>query len=246
MLFYQLIGDPNLKKILLLHGFLGSSDDFKLMTRYLPSSFSYLVVDLPGHGKSTSFSPFLKSYFLKKIKKIISKHDCIGCLGYSLGGRLALELDYRYPFLFKQLMIVSSHPGLDPKKRKKRKKEDLILGKKMTDSPSDFLKQWYNTPMFSSLDSEELIKKRGSNHFHEIRKALICFSLGSQPSFWGHILRSKNKYLFLAGEEDIKYRKLYKKLNANVELIKSASHALILEKPEICTNYVLNFFSNPL
>jgi 2-succinyl-6-hydroxy-2,4-cyclohexadiene-1-carboxylate synthase len=246
MLFYQLIGDPNLQKILLLHGFLGSCEDFKLMIRYLPSSFCYLIVDLPGHGKSTSFSPFLKSYFLKKIKKIICKHRCIGCLGYSLGGRLALELDYRYPFLFKQLMILSSHPGLDPQKRKKRKKEDFILGKKMTESPSDFLKQWYNAPMFSSLDSEELIKKRECNDFDQIKKALICFSMGSQRSFWGHILRSKNKYLFLAGEEDIKYRKLYKKLNAKVELIKSASHALILEKPEICANYVLNFFSNPL
>lgn len=177
---------------------------------------------------------------------IISKHECIGCVGYSLGGRLALELDYRYPFLFKQLIIISSHPGLDPQKRKKRKKEDFLLAKKISHSPLDFLKQWYNAPMFSLLDSAALIKKRESNNFYQIKKALICFSLGLQPSFWSHIHRSKNKYLFLAGEEDIKYRELYKKLNAKVELIKGATHALIIEKPEICANYVLNFFSNPL
>ena len=52
---YLLTGKNNKQVILLLHGFMGSSNDFIEIIPQLSKKFCCLTVDLPGHGKTRVF-----------------------------------------------------------------------------------------------------------------------------------------------------------------------------------------------
>lgn len=107
-------GDPGAKAerpvLLLLHGFLGCSEDWEPVMAALSHSFRVVALDLPGHGgTSVSWSearggngtdPFAMECVAAAVAQVAtSLAPAGGCtpVGYSLGGRLALYLAAAYP-----------------------------------------------------------------------------------------------------------------------------------------------------
>ncbi len=52
-IYYELTGPPQGHPLLLLHGGLGSIEDFSKIAKLLPESFRIYAIDLRGHGRST-------------------------------------------------------------------------------------------------------------------------------------------------------------------------------------------------
>tara|TARA_B100000683_G_scaffold193181_1_gene186158 strand:- start:2283 stop:3044 length:762 start_codon:yes stop_codon:yes gene_type:complete len=96
------------KTIVILHGLLGSLDNWSTIAKSLSTNYNIITIDLPDHGKSdhtdlfsyTSIVQSLKDFL---IKKKISRFSIIG---HSMGGKVAIKYADLYPSNLDKLVIV--------------------------------------------------------------------------------------------------------------------------------------------
>ena len=113
-LYYRISGSgPNL---LLLHGGLGSSEDFDKILPSLEKSFRVITVDRGGHGRSSdSGGPFVYSAMAEEMRAFL---DFIGVastsvLGWSDGGIVGYHLASRHPGLVTKLVAIGANTRVD-------------------------------------------------------------------------------------------------------------------------------------
>lgn len=88
------------RKLLLLHGALGSSTYFKALAANLEQHYEILTLDFSGHGtkafsqKGFSIEVFAQEVFVFLEEKTIEKIDIFG---YSMGGYVAVYLAHKHP-----------------------------------------------------------------------------------------------------------------------------------------------------
>jgi len=197
--------------VVFLHGFLGHPSDWDSTLAYLPPCLSHCI-ELPGHG----VSPFVKNF---QIKVPYKKFHLIG---YSMGGRLAMQYAMRFPEKILSLTILSAHPGL---KTTKEKQERLQLDKKWaqklsTLSIDEFLSQWYDQPLFQSFKPDFLMRR--NHQIKELTSALLHYSLAHQ------VFHKPKQALYVVGEKDEKYRCIY----PEAHIIPEAGHMIHLQNPK--------------
>ena len=250
--------------LVLLHGWLGSSRDWEPVAALLPSTIAVLAIDLPGHGNSLPWSKEAISF--ERVGEAVlaavqtATEALKGChstiiAGYSLGGRIALQLARAYPSKFSALILLSAHTGLaTEEQRADRRARDRELALEVASATRDdiswehFVRRWYELPIFSSLAQkselrEEIVQRRLLTPPSHPGRLLMALSLGNQPPlFTEEELRPLELKPFLvptllvAGEKDQKYSALYREISAitaaTVVNIDSAGHAVLAEEPE--------------
>lgn len=201
--------------LLFLHGFLGTHEDWKTVCSYLPPCNCF-GIDLPGHG----LCPFTENF-----ESLIPDFPKMHLIGYSMGGRLAMQYAQKFPGKIETLTLLSSHLGLlDAKEKQKRYLQDLAWAEKMRQCFDDFLRQWYDQPIFSGY-KPDLTMRRKQNP-SELAKSLIHYSLGKQT------MMQPERAIFVVGERDKKYRQLY----PDAILVPNAGHMVHMENPEAVAN----------
>ncbi|SEO36164.1 pimeloyl-ACP methyl ester esterase BioH [Nitrosovibrio sp. Nv6] len=106
--------------LVLLHGWAMHSGIWRDVRDDLAQHFRLHLVDLPGHGFSSGFSPKLvpacipgsPGGALKHIVEMVAVFlpaNCIVC-GWSLGGQIAIELALREPVRVKEIALISTTP----------------------------------------------------------------------------------------------------------------------------------------
>ncbi|MFT5170780.1 MAG: 2-succinyl-6-hydroxy-2,4-cyclohexadiene-1-carboxylate synthase [Candidatus Marinamargulisbacteria bacterium] len=238
--------DTNKTTLLFLHGFLGNHREWKPLTDLLKEQFNCLSIDLPGHGKSNCLP---EDYSFPRISESITRLfdelqiDKAICIGYSLGGRIALDLALTYPDRVHRLVLESASLGIeDETERKKRRAKDErwinLIG--MT-SFSEFLTKWYQQPLFISLRKSDAFEKvmqfRVQNDPKKLKFILRDLSPGVAPAMWNQITNLRPPCLFITGENDIKYKAMAKDIqtrNASIALsfVSEAGHNCHLEQPQ--------------
>lgn len=218
-----------------IHGFLGQKEDWNEVISYLPHDLEIKTIDLPGHANTKMTSDVLFS-----IKEMLGKAQFL--IGYSAGGRIALQLKHRFPEDFRKLILISTHPGLkDDDERRQRWQQDLLWIKKLeNDSFADFLREWYGQPIFESLHKnpklfETLLIRRKLQNPRSLADFLTRFSLGKTPT----ITIAKNT-TFICGDQDLKYVSLYHTLPPYIKVytVKETGHAVHLENPYKCAEII--------
>jgi len=224
--------------MLFLHGFLGQKEDWDLLFSHLPVSFPKQAIDLPGHGQRPMASDIAQSVHEKVPNAKV-------LVGYSAGGRLALELKERFPNSYERVIVHSADPGLTSEKEKKsRWEKDQQWIQMLQTEPFDlFLQKWYAQDLFKSLRKNchfaEMLARRKKQDPKQLAQFLTQFSIARKnPS---KIFPST---IFLYGEEDLKYEKQYRTLGPLVKVIKipKASHAVHLENPKECARIITGAF----
>lgn len=196
--------------LVFLHGFLGSSADWLPMCSYLHACHC-LGMNLPGHGDS----PFTTTFeFQPPAKKF-------HLIGYSMGGRLALQYALRYPEKIGLLLIASAHPGLNTiEAKQQRLKSDAAWAALLLQQPIDeFLKRWYDQPLFVNFRPDLSLRRKQNRQ--ALASALLHYSLGHQP------ILQVPKAVHVVGEKDEKFRILH----PNAIIVPNASHMVHLENP---------------
>ena len=139
MLHYQIIGSGPV--IVCLHGFLESSNMWK-MINWRKLGLQALLIDLPGHGKST-FSPEKDdpclSYPVREILNLLKKLEIkeYHIIGHSLGGYISLEIK-KSDSRCKKNILLNSNYWTD---NKEKKKDRIRVADVVFKSKSLFLKQ---------------------------------------------------------------------------------------------------------
>ncbi len=215
--------------IIFLHGFLGSPEDWNPLTKHLTSP--YRTLTLPGHLNT----PFDLSFLEKEITEKVT------LVGYSLGGRLAMDFARKFPERIKRLVILSANPGLESGKEERILEDEKWIEIIENEGIDRFLDKWYKQPLFSSFPLTEEIKKQRKMHDPKALCAIFRdLSPAKLPSLWPHLKDFSFPMLFLFGENDIKYRTIAKRLmkDFDVKWIPNASHPIHIEAPEVIANLI--------
>jgi pimeloyl-ACP methyl ester carboxylesterase len=102
-------GEP----LLLLHGFSGSSQDWKALSTEWSAEFQLIVPDLRGHGRSGILSkPFRHQDAAADILALLDHLEIKTCkgLGISAGGNVLLHVATQQPERVRAMVLVSATP----------------------------------------------------------------------------------------------------------------------------------------
>jgi len=229
-LHFELKGSGT-RKIILLHGFMGSTNDWDEAVKVLEDNYEILMIDLPGHGKSINLDR--KSYSLpfcmEQIVKIVTINNFKNStmFGYSMGGRIALSTILKYSDITTELILESSSPGLNSRKERMDKTiSDLKLIKDIYKAMSfsefeKFLNEWYSNPLFGKLKKHKsfgkLVELRVNNLAEELEKSLIGLGAGTQPSHWGDLSKINMPVTHIVGNKDKKYLEIAEQMAETIK-----------------------------
>ena len=112
-LHYKSFGDTtNPATIILLHGMLGSMDNWRSQAKRLSAHFHVITPDLRNHGKSPHLAGMRYKDMAQDVLRLtqhlgIQRFDL---LGHSMGGKIAMEIALQQPETIKRLIIVDIVP----------------------------------------------------------------------------------------------------------------------------------------
>ena len=253
--------DPSKKTIILLHGFTGSLEDWLSVSSSLDMSFNYVGIDLIGHGKSESpeeVENYSASEIVKQIDDILahlSANKTI-LLGYSMGGRAALNFAVKYPGKVEALVLESTTPGIkDENLRNERIKNDEKLATYLyKHSIEEFTEFWVNLEIFdtqrrfSEEKREQIRLAKMRNNKTGLKNSLLGFGTGKMPALFDDLKNITCKTLLITGELDTKFTDINSELvnlfpKAEHRIIKNAGHNTHLEETKTFIKTVNNFLS---
>ncbi|MBG1267812.1 2-succinyl-6-hydroxy-2,4-cyclohexadiene-1-carboxylate synthase [Nostoc sp. WHI] len=263
---YSLIGKLDKPLILFLHGFMGNIEEFDKAIKLLSDDFSYLTIDLPGHGKTQLLGGdeyYTMANTAHALIDLLDELKITRCflVGYSMGGRLALYLTLHFPERFFKVVLESASPGLQTEAEQlERIKFDTQIGTKLTRSieKSDFaafLLNWYNQPIFgyikNHLEYDRMVESRLHNNPVELDKSLRFMGTGCQPSLWKKLKDNKISILLLVGEYDEKFITINTDMSkickfTQLKTISNAGHNIHFENTLAFVENIKYFFRQQL
>lgn len=261
---YSLTTNLDKPVILFLHGFMGNINEFNEAMKLLGTDFSYLTLDLPGHGKTQVLGGDEYYKIESTAQGIINLLDNLNIkkcflVGYSMGGRLALYLTLYFPERFIKVVLESASPGLPTNaERLARIKSDYQITCKLIriideNKFNTFLNNWYNQPIFGNIKNhpayQRMLESRLTNNPLELGKSLQFMGTGYQPSLWDKIEENQLPLLLLVGEFDKKFVNIntamsYRTELAKLQIIKQSGHNTHLENTWAFVENLRKFFAN--
>ena len=252
-LYYEQQGSSKNPTLVFLHGFLGNSLDWHTTIEQLKTDFHCVSIDLPGHGNSVAID-------LPKATGLTSCHQLIQfCLnelniesfvfvGYSLGGRIALDYarSQNDPRL-KHLILESAHIGLHSEaERNQRYQSDLMWAQCFaTQSMEDTLYDWYDQTVFDDLNDTEkglLIERREVNYGVYLANMLLATSLSQQTCAEEFISKTELPISYCYGREDNKFKHIAESLpqknNLQIHGFNGLGHNTHIKQPIIYANNI--------
>lgn len=145
--------------IVLLHGYLESSEVWNGFAEKLKSEFRIISVDLPGHGLSDVYGEVHSMEFMATaVKNLVDSLDLkkVFLLGHSLGGYVALAFLELFPEYLLGYCLFHSQPFADtPAALEKRRREIEIVkaGKKNMMYPDNIIRMFAPSNLEKFSDS---------------------------------------------------------------------------------------------
>lgn len=261
-LYYHLNIHQNLKGLpylFMLHGFMGSGRSFHPMLHSLFTFCNPVTIDLIGHGKTGGPEDPDRYHADKQIRDIISILDRIQptpliLYGYSMGGRLALNLLVDEPGYFHGAILESATCGIEQKdQRQQRAVLDEQRAAEIEQDFSKFLSLWMQSPLFS--DSKTL--NTGTKYYRKImnmqKPALLAASLrgfgtGSMESVCNRLSSINQKVLLIAGKNDLKFVPIQHKMkqllpDADFIEVENSRHRVHLDQTDAFVNELKKYIN---
>lgn len=167
-------------------------------------------------------------------------------VGYSLGGRLALQAVGRDPELWAQGVCVSTNPGFaddfqefNPvsSAREKRWISDSSWAEKFQSAPwENVLKAWNGQPVFAgSVVEPARLEKNYSRELLSL--ALTNWSLAQQPNMRTLLRLHPEKFSLIVGASDQKFYDIGVELRKSISSLQvyavpDASHRILFDRPQ--------------
>jgi len=98
--------------LLILHGFLGSGDNWISLAKQFASNFEVHLIDLRNHGKSFHADVMSFELMSEDVQHYCKKHALtkIALIGHSMGGKVGMHLAVKYPVLVTKLIVADIAP----------------------------------------------------------------------------------------------------------------------------------------
>jgi 2-succinyl-6-hydroxy-2,4-cyclohexadiene-1-carboxylate synthase len=247
------------KPLLCLHGFTGSSQTWSELARDLEGKCQVILVDFLGHGQSSA-PPHAHDYTMNATVDALFHvmdelgHATFACLGYSMGGRVALSMAAANPLRFAGLILESTSPGLKTESERIRRIEndERLAERIMRIGVEAFVQEWEKIPLFQSQQSlpEEALARQQRIRLNQraigLANSLRGLGTGAQPPVWEALSRISVPTLILTGEHDEKFCAIANEMHAKLPhavhvMIPGAGHTVHLEQPKAYLEEVEQF-----
>lgn len=265
---------PHHRLVLLLHGWMGHFQDMvSLGNRLARDGYRVIIPDLPFHGKSVDCRPrSLREAALLLVKALADifavdqgSHYPLIIGGYSLGGRLALEIaddlsrrSLRCFRLQALLLISSAPPPMNDKERRERAADGERIATRLqtVKSSMDFgdwlLNSWYASPMWHHFpDTDRFTYMLTHRHItfdsHKTAWTEAALYMARYPGPNSATLDVLDvPTLYVHGDCDEKYAAFSTRMgklfvNFSTEAVIGSGHNVIMQKPAECNHSISQF-----
>lgn len=245
-------GEP----LLILHGFLGMSDNWKTLgNQYALAGFETHLIDQRNHGKSFHSTDFNYDILAQDIQEYLKQQNIekTTILGHSMGGKTAMQFACNHPDLVKKLIVADIAPKYYPPHH-----QDIINGlnalsqleltsRTQADKAlSDYITN-FGTRQF--LLKNLYWKEKGklgfrfnltvlSNRMEEIGENINSTAIFDKPTLF---LRG-DKSEYINQNDFLEIKRHFPK--AEIETIENAGHWLHAENPKQFLEKSLTFMKN--
>lgn len=242
-----------------LHGFTGSVETWAPFRAAFGRRFTVVAIDLLGHG-SSECPPDPRRYQMERgVDDLIAIFDQLGLgrvdlLGYSMGGRVALQLAVAAPNWIHTLTLESASPGIRSavdrmaRARADGRLADLLEGEGI----EAFVDRWEQVPLFTSQRGlparvrAALRSQRLRGNPLGLANSLRGMGTGEMAPLFDRLSQVSAPTLLIVGAMDEKYRALGREMAgllpaATLAVVPGAGHAVHLEQPNAFTRIVLEF-----
>src|SRR5215211_4720872 len=143
--------------VVLLHGFTGSAGGWSEVVSALAPEFETIAIDIIGHGQSEAPDE-VDRYAMRRVVDDLAAtlqatgHQRATWLGYSMGGRTALQVAVHRPDVANALILEGGTPGLATAEEcTARIAADEVLAQKVLDEGVEaFVDFWQEVALFAS------------------------------------------------------------------------------------------------
>lgn len=213
--YYQVWGHPKSPPLVLLHGFTGTHASWEALAPFWAERYFVIAPDLPGHGSTPAprhphdLSLESVSFRLAALLDHLSLPKS-AMLGYSMGGRHALQFGLKNPQRLTKLVLESATWGIkDRGERRDRSVRDHDLAQAIESRGLDwFVSYWANLPLFETQsqavrDRENEV--RSSNTAFGLAQSLRGAGTGEQSSLFDQLCELNIPILIVTGDLDKKF-----------------------------------------
>lgn len=252
MLYSKIEGSG--KPLLILHGFLGMSDNWKTLgVQFATEGFEVHMLDLRNHGRSPHSEEFSYELMAQDILEYCNSHNLtnVDMIGHSMGGKTAMLFATLYPEIVDKLIIADIGPKFYPQhhqsilgglnavdfaEKPSRSEVEDTLSEYITDfGTRQFLMKslfWQEQGQLAFRFNLAVFNKK----MDEIGVALPATSVFEKPTLF--IRGGNSNYILDSDVENI--RAHFPK--ATVETIPNAGHWLHAENPALFHELTISFF----
>ncbi len=246
--------------LVLLHGFTQDGRSWERVRSGLRRIGPTVVVDLPGHGRSPApaeLEPYRMEQCVEQLDNALGRLGLSDAwwVGYSMGGRLALNMAVHKPKRVRGLVLVSTTAGIsDPEERAERVNADRALADRIPGWGMEaFIDHWLDQPLFAGLlrlpkpVRDKIRAQRLENDPEGLANSLRGMGAGAMLPLWPHLRDLEVPALVLAGEADEKYVILARRLastlpEAHLSILPNTGHSAHLEQPGRFVGTVVEYF----
>lgn len=246
--------------LVLLHGFTGSRTTWYDLVREASREFTTIAIDHIGHGRTASPASVERYQMERAVDDLVAVvrelgHDRATWVGYSLGGRTALQVTCRHPESVAALVLEGASAGLATEaEREARIEGDERLARMIEDDGLEtFVDHWESIPLWDSQkqtlsESQRaaLRQQRLAQRGVGLANSLRGMGTGAQTWLGDHLGQVAVPVLLTAGRLDTKYVQAAEEMAAaipdsRVRIIEGAGHAAHIEQPQAFNAVVLEF-----
>ena len=245
--------------LVLLHGFTGSITNWKSHIPIFEKRFQSIAVDLLGHGSSDSPADPMRYRMERCVGDLISIFEQLGLeqvslLGYSMGGRVALQMAAAHPDRVRALVLESASPGLAglAERQARVTSDEALVDSIERDGLEAFVNRWEQSPLFVSQTRlpasvrAELRAQRLQNNPRGLANSLRGLGTGAQSSLWDRLREIRVPTLLVAGMLDQKFTVIARAMAGALPVVRlarvpDAGHTVHLEQREVFDKLVMEF-----
>ncbi len=240
------------RAVVLLHGYLESSEVWNGFAERLSSKFRVIAVDLPGSGHSDTYGETHTMEFMADaIKELIDhlKLAKVFIAGHSLGGYVTLAFLELFPSRLSGYCLFHSSPFPDvPETIEKRKREIEIvkMGKKNLMYPDNVTRMFASSNL-EKFSSELLRSKRIASMIPDEGIIAVLNGMMIRPSRLSFMEEGKVPCLWILGAMDnyIPCEQIQTRVklppNAKTVVLKKSGHMGFIEEEENSLQAITEF-----
>jgi esterase len=243
MLYSKIEGSG--KPLLIFHGFLGMSDNWKsLGVQFASDGFQVHLLDLRNHGRSFHSDEFSYELMVQDVYDYCKTNNLekINIIGHSMGGKTAMLFAVTYPEMIEKLIVADISPKFYPQhhqtileglnavdfsKKPSRNEVEEIVSNYITDfGTRQFLLKslyWQEPGQLAFRFNLAVFNKK----IEEIGKPLLENSVFSKPTLF--ISGGNSNYILDTDFVNIKQHFP----NSKIETISNTGHWLHAENPKV-------------